>query len=184
MSRVAILGGSFNPPHLAHQMACLWLLASEAADQVWLMPCNQHAFGKPLEAFDHRCAMCQTLGQVFRPGAVQVTRVEQELGGTSRTLHTVQHLIATHPEHRFSLVIGADILEERHNWYGFDQVEELVDVLVVGRSGYPSPEGAPVLPAISSTEVRRRLRAGEDVSAMVPRGVADYIARHGLFRVR
>jgi nicotinate-nucleotide adenylyltransferase len=108
--------------------------------------------------------------------------VEGELGGRSRTYDTMVHLQRTHPELSFSLLIGADILQEQDSWYRFEDLQRLVPVKVLGRSGYPSPAGAPLLPPISSSEIRRRLAAGQEVSAVVPAAVLAYIERHGLYR--
>ncbi len=183
MTRVAILGGSFNPPHLAHQMACLWALSTGRADRVWLMPCFEHPFRKRLVSYEHRCAMCELAAHGFAPGTVTVSRVEGELGGESRTYVTLKHLIEQHPELRFSLIIGSDILLEKDSWYRFVDIERMVKVLVLGRSGYPPPgEDVPVLPAISSTWIRETLGGGGDVSRMVPAGVLEYIEEHLLYR--
>lgn len=181
MTRVAILGGSFNPPHLAHQMACLWALSTGRADAVWMMPCHEHPFHKRLVSFEHRCAMCELATESFLPGRVSVSRVEGELGGESRTFATLEHLIQHFPEHQFSLIIGSDILLEKDSWYRFADIQRMVTVLVLGRSGYPSPAGVPVLPAISSTWIRDTIAAGGDVSAVVAAGVLDYLQRHTLY---
>ncbi len=181
MSRIAILGGSFNPPHLAHQMACLWALSTGQADRVWLMPCHGHPFGKQLVSFEDRCTMCEAATADFAAGTVAVTRVEGELGGESRTHDTLQHLIGASPQHRFSLIIGSDILLEKDSWYRFDDIERMVQVLVLGRRGYPSPDGVPVLPAISSTRIRETIAVGGDVSSMVPAGVLAYIQQRSLY---
>ncbi len=181
-SDIAILGGSFNPPHLAHQMVALWVLAARKASQVWLTPCYHHAFGKALAPFWHRVAMCEALCEALPPGKVQVSRVEAQHPAESRTLFTLRRLIKQHPGKRFALVIGSDILQERDKWYRFDEIERLVEVLVVGRSGYPSPPGAPVLPPISSTAIRRAVAAGSDVGHLVPAAVQSYIRKHDLYR--
>lgn len=179
MARVALLGGSFNPPHVAHQMIALWLHSTDRADEVWLMPCDQHPFGKELAPFEHRVAMCE-LACADLQGA-RVSRVEQQLGGESRTLETIQHLIGAHPGHEFSLVIGADILAERDKWHRFDVIERLVRIHVIGRAGHDPVAGVPQLPDVSSTEVRRRLAAGEDVGALVPAAVLRHIRTRGLY---
>ena len=59
----------------------------------------------------------------------------------------------------------------------------LLEDLVVGRQGYPDGAGgAPLLPAVSSTEIRARLARGEDVGALVPRRVLDYLEERRLYR--
>ena len=48
MTTVALFGGSFNPPHIAHQMVALWVLETQAVDGLWMLPTWRHPFGKPL----------------------------------------------------------------------------------------------------------------------------------------
>jgi len=181
MRRVALLGGSFNPPHVAHQMICLWVLSTEQADEVWLLPCFRHPFRKQLVSFEHRLEMCRRAARALPAGRVLVSTVEEELGGEGRTFHTVQHLIQAHPDCRFRLVIGADILQEKGSWYRFDELAELAPPLVIGRSGYPSPEEVPTLPAVSSTRIRELLARGETPSPWLPAAVLEYIKTERLY---
>lgn len=181
MSRIALIGGSFNPPHVAHGMMAYWLLSTDQTDQVWLIPCFRHPLGKELAPFEHRFEMCRILGRGFPQDTVATSRVEQELGGDSRTLHTIQHLLKAMPGDRFSLVVGSDILQEKEAWYRFNDIERLVPLLVVGREGYTTAEEPMVLPNISSSMIRSKLQRGDDVAALLPAGVLDYIHHHGLY---
>ena len=181
MTTIAIFGGSFNPPHVAHQMVCLFVLEAYPVDQLWVVPTFHHPFAKTLVDFEHRYAMCERAVAPFA-GRVKVSRIEAELGQpASRTLHTLQALHARHPEASFRLVVGADILVERDKWYRWDEVERLAPPIVVGRRGYPSTAGFE-LPDISSTEVRARLAAGELAAPLVPTRVLQYITEQGLYR--
>jgi nicotinate-nucleotide adenylyltransferase len=182
---IALFGGSFDPPHLAHQMACLSALALIPADQVWLLPTARHAFGKALRPFDDRVAMCAAAAGPFG-GAVEVSRIEEEIAAREadpRTYHTLLALRARRPDARFRLLIGEDILAERDRWHRWDDVAALAPPFVVGRLGHAGDPSVRVrLPPISSTEIRAALARGEDVSALVPRAVLDYIAGRGLYR--
>ena len=178
--RTAFFGGSFNPPHLAHQMVCLQVLQTADVDRVMWVPVGQHPFAKDLAPFDDRFEMCRLAAARFGAAAV-VSRVESELATPSRTLATLRHLIASAPAERLALVIGTDILPERDKWYGWKEIERLCDVIVVGRAGHPAPGVALELPAVSSTDVRARLRRGEDVSGLVPATVLAYIRERGLY---
>ncbi len=182
MAHIALLGGSFNPPHVAHQMAALWALSCAGADQVWFMPAYRHPFGKALVHFPRRVEMCELLCAPFEPGRAGVTQVEAVNPDECRTLFTLKLMTERHHEHRFSLIIGADILEEKDQWHRFDEIERLVQVLVVGRGGYPPVPGAPTLPDISSSDIRRRLAVGQDVAGLVPEDVLQYIGYHALYR--
>ncbi len=180
---VALLGGSFNPPHVAHLMAAWWTLATQGVSEVWLLPAYRHPFGKQLEPFEDRVRMCELAAAAIR--GVHVCSAEAELRDdplVGKTVRTLEHLASKHPTFRFALVVGADILAETDKWYRFDRVRELARLIVVGRAGHPDGAGAPALPPVSSTEVREKLGRGEDVSALVPRTVLDYIRQRGLYR--
>lgn len=185
MNRVALYGGSFDPPHVGHVMAVAWVLSSTDVDALWLVPCFQHAFGKPLSSYEHRREMCRLAVRPFDKARVAVNDVEARLGGTSRTIDTVQLLASEHPDVRFDVVVGADIFKDSGSWKRFDELQRLCRFLVLGREGYPSPEGvvtSPTIPDVSSTSVRERVRSGGDVSVLLPRDVAAYVAEHGLYR--
>jgi len=179
--RIAIFGGSFNPPHVAHQLACAYVLATARprVERVWMVPTFKHPFDKRLAPFADRVAMCERAARVFG-GRVEVSRVEEELGGDSYTLRTIKALIARHGEHEFALVIGADLVAERQRWHGWPELSTLVPFLVVGRKGAGELEMA--LPPVSSTDVRERIAGGRSIDALVDAGVAEYIAERGLYR--
>ena len=187
--RVALYGGSFNPPHLAHQLACAVALATArpAIDEVWMVPTFEHAFGKALESFEDRYQMCIRAGRIFGE-RVKVTRIEETLGGSSYTIRTVEALRAQHPEHELTLLIGADLIDERVRWNRWPELQALVNFLVVGRNGTPLSTLGPrdhhvpiELPEVSSTEVRRRLQTGEPTVGLLDDEVSSYIRERGLY---
>jgi nicotinate-nucleotide adenylyltransferase len=167
---------------MAHVLAVAWVLATEAADEVVVVPTYQHPFAKALAAYEDRVRMCE-LAVEWLP-RVTVSRVEEELGGESRTLRTLEHLAALHPGWRMRLVMGADLILEADKWFRFDRIRELAPPLVLGRVGF-AVSGAPsaVLPAISSTEVRAQVAAGrwDELGPLVPRKVLDYLRTHPLY---
>jgi nicotinate-nucleotide adenylyltransferase len=179
---IALLGGSFNPPHVAHVMAAWWALATQGVREVWLLPSFRHPFGKALAPFEDRVEMCRLAVAAVR--GAHVCAAEAELAGDplcGKTARTLEHLRQKHPDLDFALLVGADILPETGTWYRWDRVNELARVVVVGREGYQG--GAePRLPAVSSSQVRDRLGRGEDVSALVPGRVLAYLSERGLYR--
>jgi nicotinate-nucleotide adenylyltransferase len=180
--RVAVFGGSFNPPHVAHVLAATYALVTAPIDEVLVVPVFQHPFAKELAPFEDRFEMCR-LAMAWIPGVV-ISSVERELGGESRTLRTLEHLAEAHPDWSLRLLIGADVVADASKWHRFDRVSELAPPFVLGRAGVTS-EGAPepVLPLVSSTAIRAAIRAGDvdRVRALVPSQVLDYIASRGLF---
>ena len=180
--KLGILGGSFDPPHLGHLLLATTALALCDLDRVLVVPVYQHALGKELTPHEHRLRMCE-LAFADLP-RVEVSALERDLGGTSRTLRLIEALSERHRDASFRLIVGADILNEAHLWHAFDQIERRAPLLAVGRGGVPNPRvdpRAPVLPAVSSSEVRETLARGGDVSPWVPRRVIAYLEEHALY---
>jgi nicotinate-nucleotide adenylyltransferase len=180
---VFLFGGSFNPPHIAHVLAVSYVLATEDVDLVAVVPCYQHPFAKELAPFADRFAMCErAMGWLPR---TTVLRVEEELGGESRTLRTVEHLAKVFPEWRMRLVIGADVLLEGPRWQGFDRVAEIAPPLILGRVGVVTANAPrPILPEVASSAIRESIGAGriDDVAPLLPRAVLTYIETQRLYR--
>lgn len=189
--RVAVYGGSFDPPHVAHRAAVRLVASLGEIDRVLVVPVFEHAFDKSLASFEHRVTMCE-LCMLDIPN-VEVSRLESTLQRPNFTLNTLQALSAAHPEYRLRLVVGADVLQEAAKWHRFDDVVELAPLLPLGRVGVPSDAApAPVLPDVSSTEIRKAL-AGRTTARLSPAlrtrlsrllapAVLDYIEAHDLYR--
>jgi len=186
MRRIALYGGSFNPPHVAHQLVCAYVLATArpVVERVLMIPTFRHPFGKALEPFEHRVEMCRIAAAMFG-GLVEVSCIEEELGGDSYTLTTVKALRARHPDVAWSVVIGADLVAERERWHGWEELKTLIDFIVVGRKGNGDGNGGPAtgleMPPVSSTELRARFADGRSVDGMVDVRIADYVRAHGLY---
>jgi nicotinate-nucleotide adenylyltransferase len=176
---LAVFGGSFDPPHLSHTLVAAYVLAAHDVSRVLVVPTRQHPFDKQLSPFEHRLRMCELAMEPL--SRVEISDVEGTLAGPSLTLHMLQELYRLRPDARLRLVIGSDLLKETPSWHAFERVAELAPPIVVPRGGHSGPEGTPALPAISSTEVRRRLRAGEPTDGWLSPRVAAYALQHRLY---
>ena len=183
--KTALFGGSFNPPHAAHQLVALYVLETCELDELWFVPTFAHPFHKPLVDYEHRVAMCELAAAPLGARA-RVSRAEADLAAqpgfvSSRTYDLVEMLRARDPARRFHLVIGADILQETAKWHRWDDLCALAPPIVVGRPGYPHSQVA--VADISATRVRELIAAGDPaVSSLVPHAVLRYIAGHGLYK--
>ncbi len=191
--RVGLFGGTFDPVHNAHLALAHAALAELALDEVRWIPSGQpwQKEERRITAARHREAMVR-LAIDGEPRFV-LERIEIEREGPSFTLDTVQALVAAEPHTEWVLVIGQDQYAGLHTWRDWQHLLGLVTLAVANRPGprrQPAPEvrafdhRAVPLPMldISSTEIRRRVGAGQDISQLVPPQVARYIDLHGLYR--
>jgi len=181
-NRIAIFGGAFDPPHLGHQAACLYLLAGGEVDAVWWVPSMVHAFGKQMASFEDRVALCRLATRHFDPARVQVLTVERELPPPQCTVDTVAHLAQQHPGRQLRVAIGSDNLAELPRWKEIDRLRSLAPLLVMPRSGHLDATERALLPKISSSELRQCIARGVDPRPLVDAAVAAHIADRGLYR--
>ncbi|MBI3268387.1 MAG: nicotinate-nucleotide adenylyltransferase [Planctomycetes bacterium] len=202
MGRVGILGGTFNPVHLGHLFVAEEVAWRLSLDRLLLIPCAvpPHKGTRELAPAEDRLAMTR-LAAAGNP-RLAVSDVEIRRGGTSYTIRTLDELARESPEEERFLIVGADSIPELPAWYRASEIERRAQWVVVARPGYDFgalERLAPILGEggverlrrhclearslnISSTEVRRRVRAGEPIRYMVPDGVADLIRSRCLYR--
>jgi nicotinate-nucleotide adenylyltransferase len=200
VTRVALFGGSFNPPHVAHQLVALYVLETQPVDELWFTPVYAHVFGKELAPWEDRVRMCELAAAALGPRA-KVCRAEEELAkqpgfAGSRTLDLLEHLKATQPDLELRLVVGTDILAETAKWHRWDDVVAAAPLIVVGRTGHPLPPGSRAtgvtMPDISSTAIREALKRGAgqgeegraELGSLLPASVLWYIAERDLYGSR
>jgi nicotinate-nucleotide adenylyltransferase len=187
---IAVLGGSFNPPHICHLFISCYVLASVEVDQVWLLPCYKHAFRKELAPFHHRFTMCCLTLELLQEHRVHVSAIEKERQETSWTIDTVRDLKMQYPDDNFTWIIGSDVLLELKQWKDFDHLASLISFLVVPRSGFSSDFSDSIanierlefqLPNISSSLIRKRIKNKQSIESLVPKHVAEYIRMYKLY---
>ena len=184
MGEIALLGGSFNPPHVGHLMAAVYVRATLGCEAVWLLPSFHHPFGKPLAPFEDRVAMCEAMAADVGPW-LSVQRAEEAVGGEGRTIELLEWLLPRHPGQKFRWVIGSDILADLPKWKSWERITQLVQITVLHRAGYPADSAlGPPMAEVSSTEIRRLLDAGQAPDELVPRGVLAVARARGLYGLR
>ncbi|MDX1623758.1 MAG: nicotinate-nucleotide adenylyltransferase [Gemmatimonadota bacterium] len=193
MRRVGLLGGTFNPPHIAHLIVAQSVREALDLDRMVLIPTATHALKGEAEADPVDRARMAELA-VAGDATMAVDRIEIDRGGTSYTVDTLAELGEREPDTTFYLVIGRDILGELDEWKDPERLPELAEVVVVTRGLEGEGGTAPELPfggectfvpvprlEISSTEIRRRVAAGRSIRYWVPAGVESYVREHGLY---
>jgi len=182
MRNIAVYGAPFDPFHIGHAFAIQYLLLTKQADLVILMPTFQHVDkSKKLTDFDHRFEMCRLGIQSYTP-KVLVSMLEKELGGISKTIRTMRALRARQPGLSWRFVCSFDSIENKTLWGDSwnKLLSEGFNPLVVNRSGSTMLENQ-MIPNISSTEIRKLLFEGRDVSGFIPHETLKYIKEHNIY---
>lgn len=194
-TRYGLLGGSFDPVHLAHIELARAALQHLELDGVTLIPAGRPWQRGSLGASPtQRLEMLQLAVQDI-PG-LMVSSLEIEREGPTYTIDTLRQLPSGKT---YFWILGADQLENFCTWHEWQEIARRVALAVAARPGTrletPSALKAlleaqgktlhviPMPPMdLSATEIRRRLAAGENVDGMLPPAVAQYIQRYGLYR--
>ena len=192
---VAILGGSFDPPHLGHLAVARHAVKSFGFDSVFLMPCFAHKFGKPLQDPAHRVAMCRLAADGDPKIIVSEYEIKKKLAG--ETYHMLRSLLseASASEYGFSMIIGMDNAACFDKWFNHEELKKIVPFVVIPRKGVEPPSGGQwfnlpphqVAPPMdgdfaSSTAIRALLKEGKPTDGLLHPKVAEYIREHGLYR--
>ncbi|WP_261342742.1 nicotinate-nucleotide adenylyltransferase [Posidoniimonas polymericola] len=183
-----MFGGSFDPVHHGHLALARACRDAARLDEVWLVPAavQPHKPHGPVAANEDRLAMLH-LATDSDP-SLRVSDLEIARGGVSYTVDTLRAVHDQAPDAELYLLMGADTLADLPKWREPEAIRQLASLLVVHRPGEPLPEvdGVTIvempLSDLSSSEIRRRVAAGESIEGMTPEGVAGYIAERGLYR--
>ncbi len=191
-ARVGILGGSFDPPHLGHQLLALSFLAIEELDELWVIPCADHAFKEELTDFHHRFTMCKIA--FARLNHVRVLDLENKLPIPNYTIETMKAILLARSDLRLLLCLGSDLVQGFTGWHQAEELVKIVDIGIFERANYPilSLPGplqeahihrGYALPDAASTNLRDILRGQAQPlpSQFLDRGVLQYIVNHKLY---
>ncbi len=199
MARVGILGGSFNPPHIAHLVCASEAAAQLRLDRVLLTPvaAPPHKDADRDPGPEERLQLCRLA--IEGDERLGVCDLEVVRGGPSYTVDTLRELHARTPEDDLTFIVGGDIALGLPSWNEPEAVLDLARLAVAERSG-AGRQGiadrlaerfgearSPVffdMPRldISSSLIRRRVAQGLPIRYLVPHSVAEHIARGRLYR--
>jgi len=189
--RIGIFGGTFDPVHVGHLVAATWARDALALDRVLLVVANdpwQKTGRRRVTPAAERLAVVRAAVAGVRglePSAMEIDR-----GGPSYTIDTVRQLARRHPGAELFVVVGTDVAAELDTWHDAEELAGLVRLVVVGRGGLDEGVGPPGwrvehlrIPAleVSSSELRRRLAAGQSVEFLIPAPAILCIERLGLY---
>ena len=191
-TKTGIFGGSFNPIHNGHISLAQQLLRAAGLDEVWLMVSPQNPLKKESDLADDTLRMEMARLALKGVEGIVASDYEMRLPKPSYTWHTLLALSRDYPDREFVLLMGGDNWALFNRWYHHADILSHYRIVVYPRKtdrGEHDLADAPnveifhslELMDVSSTEIRRRIKAGEDIGGMVPDAVADYIRKEGLY---
>ena len=168
---LAVLGGSFDPPHIGHVLIPTYLLTRGLAARVVVAPCWSHPFAKRMSPFLERLAWTR-LAMDVHGSQVEVSDIELRLAeGRSADTPSYSYellvaIAAAHPAYRVRLVVGSDIVAdgEIERWQNYDKLAAEFTPIVVPRMGYAEASSC-ALPEVSSTTVRGWMASPDNPAA-------------------
>ncbi len=171
--RTGIFGGSFNPIHKGHIALAEQILQSGLIDEIWLMVSPQNPLKDNRDLWNDQFRLhLARLAANNHPG-IKVSDFEFRLPRPSYMYRTLNALEKAYPQRTFTLIIGADNWTCFHEWSHADEILENYHIIIYPREGFPIktaelPKNAVLLNLelypISSSEIRQKLKRGEDIS--------------------
>jgi nicotinate-nucleotide adenylyltransferase len=203
VSGTGILGGSFNPPHLAHLVLAETAYETLSLRRVIFVPARRPPHKTGYDLADAQARLDMVRLAISGHEHFEVSDVELKREGPSYSLDTVKAFREEFgPDEKLFFLVGMDSLAELPTWHRIQELARLCRFVPVGRPGVgpPSEEHLDValgkeearavlqrtlpmpLMDISSTDIRRRVAEGKSIRHLVPDAVAGYIASHNLYR--
>jgi nicotinate-nucleotide adenylyltransferase len=202
VTRIGLLGGTFDPPHYGHLLAAQEAACQLRLDRVLFLPARQNPLkqAEPSSPAQDRCEMVARA--IADNPLFTLSRLDLDRSPPSYTADLLRALRAELDgaiEHELHFLVGADILPELPRWRTPDEIMRLARLVAVNRPGAPPPDLAALeqsLPgsrdrvvvleipgvAISASDLRARIRAGRSIRYLTPPAVEDFIRAAGLYR--
>jgi len=192
--KIGVMGGTFNPIHLAHLISAEQIRQSLALDQVLFIPSARPPHKPPdgIVVPEHRYQMTKIA--IADNPHFSVSRIEIDRQGPSYAIQTVRDLQDYYDSNcELTWIIGTDSLIEFKIWKDYDQLLNMCQFIAITRPRYPLSAVPPdiikrvktikiPLMQIAATDIRRYIQSGQSIRYLVPPAVVDYIQQHQLYR--
>lgn len=190
---VGLLGGTFDPVHNGHVSIAKSFLNSDYLKELWILltPDPPHKSNRPAADFDIRLDMLEATFCEYDD--IEVSDIENRLPRPSYTVQTLSHLSKEYPNKNFYLCMGEDSLASFKQWHKWREILSYCNLLVAERPNTDHEnmdekiEGSVFFVShdpvdISSTEIRKLVSEGKDISRFVPDAVEEIIRKKKLYQ--
>ncbi len=200
MTRLGLLGGTFDPPHMGHLILAELAREQLGLDRVLWVPVGVQPLkqGQAITPVTHRLEMLRLALEFPPQTAFEISRVDVDRPGPHYTVDTLNLIAVAQPRAELTLLIGGDSLRDLPLWHDPSRLIARARLAVMQRPGASCDLAAleAAVPGlreslifldipcidISSTAIRQRITEGQTIRYLVPEAVEAYIARHGLYK--
>jgi len=207
---IGLFGGTFDPIHFAHLTIAEQLIDILELQCMQFIPNKNPMYrDKPIANAKHRLAMTRIATAAY-PQFI-VNDVEINRPGPTYSIDTLIAIREQIPKQPLCLLIGEDVFASMNQWHDWKKIPDMAHLIIINRPGVTRPYNREIQPliderethdihalasqpggkimrhlidplTISATDVRKKLKAAEDVSREVPEAVLHYIEQHHLYR--
>lgn len=185
--KMALFGGSFNPIQNSHIKIIKTILSKKLVEEIWIIPCKNHAFSKNLASTKHRINMIKIAIKNLKN--VKINKTEINSKTTNYTLNTLKKLQKKYPKYDFYWTIGSDVLHEIKRWHKYQELLKQTEFIVSKRKNYSIKKQKNLKifslinlnEPISSTEIRERIKSGKALKNLIPSKIIRYIKENQLY---
>ena len=191
--KVGLYFGTFNPIHVGHVIIANHLVEYSDLDEVWMVvtPHNPLKKKSSLLANHHRFELVYQALEKY--SKIKPSDIEFKLSQPSYTVNTLAHINEKYPQHEFHLIMGEDNLKSFHKWKNYELILENHHIYVYPRISKDRVEtqfdghknihviDAPIM-ELSSTFIRKSIKAGKNVQPMLPQHVWEYLDEMNFYK--
>ena len=180
--KIGLFFGSFNPMHVGHKVIASYLAEFSDLEKVMFVVSPQNPFKEKKSLLDQNHRLQIIRAEVYDNNNLDVTDIEFSMPQPSYTIDTLVRLKEDYPENEYSLIIGADNLQNFHKWKNYEQILEDYSIYVYPRPGYEINgshknihivNGVPQM-EISASFIRNSIKDRKDVSYLMPEKAWKY----------
>lgn len=191
--KIGLYFGTFNPIHIGHLAIANHMVEFTPLDEVWLVvtPHNPLKKKRTLLEDHHRYEMVYQATEGY--DKLKPSKIEFTLPQPNYTVNTLAHLEEKYPDYAFALIMGEDNLNTLHKWRNYDVILERFEIFVYPRmtptqlkeefQHHPkiTKVDAPIM-EISSTFIRKSIKAGKRITPLLPSKVWKYIDEMNFYK--
>jgi nicotinate-nucleotide adenylyltransferase len=188
--KVGLYFGSFNPIHVGHLILINHILNESDLEKIWFIVSPLNPFKEPQNLINEYDRLHLVQKAIEDDARLKASDIEFLLPKPSYTIHTLAYLEEKYPDHSFSIIMGSDSFQNLDKWKNAEIIAKNYSIIIYKRPGFQINNklnaniqimDAPLL-EISSTHIRKLVRAGKSIKYLVPSNIEEEILASGFFK--